>query len=110
VATSVGLRHISPYDQQISLGALTPVTTAGVVTSVTVNGNDPRVHTQTQDLVDASITAHFDVGHTEAYVTVFGRNMLNQKRMSAAFTVAGLWSFASAIEPASYGATIGFKF
>ena len=41
---------------------------------------------------------------------MFGRNMLNQKRMSAAFTVAGLWSFASAIEPPSYGATIGFKF
>lgn len=110
VATSVGLRHISPYDQQISLGALTPVTTSGVVTSVMVNGNDPRVRTQTQDLVDASITAHFDIGHTQAYVTVFGRNMLNQKRMSAAFTVAGLWSFASAIEPASYGGTIGFKF
>jgi hypothetical protein len=31
-------RHISPYDEQISLGLLTPVLTGGTVTGVIVTG------------------------------------------------------------------------
>lgn len=102
-----GLRHISPYDQQISLGPLTGNLATG---PITVNGNDPRVRTKTQDLLDASVTANFNVSGAEAYLTVFGRNLLDQRRTSAAFTVAGLWSFASAIEPATYGVTLGVRF
>ncbi|MES2301447.1 MAG: hypothetical protein V4521_05130, partial [Pseudomonadota bacterium] len=29
---------------------------------------------------------------------------------TVAFTVAGLWSFATALEPRTYGATVGVKF
>ena len=65
---------------------------------------------KTQDLLDASLTANFMLGNADAYVTVFGRNLLDQRRTSAAFTVAGLFSFASAIEPRTYGATLGVKF
>ena len=49
VVANVGLRHISPYDQQISLGPLSGNRDTG---PVIVNGNDPRVRTKTQDLVD----------------------------------------------------------
>ena len=104
---NVGLRHISPYDQQISLGPISGDLTNG---PVIVNGNDPRVRVKTQDLLDASLTANFMLGNADAYVTVFGRNLLDQRRTSAAFTVAGLFSFASAIEPRTYGATLGVKF
>lgn len=107
VVTSVGLRHISPYDQQISLGTLTGNLTTG---PVIVNGNDPRVRTDTQNLLDASITANFTLGNTDAYLTLFGRNLLDDRGTTAAFTVAGLWSFASAREPRTYGATVGMKF
>jgi iron complex outermembrane recepter protein len=111
VVANTGLRHIGPYDQQISLGPLTVNRGAGgAVTSVVVNGNDPRVRTKAQDLVDASLTFNFELSGADAYVTVFGRNLLNERLASASFTVAGLWSFASAIEPRTYGATVGFKF
>ena len=107
IVGTVGVRHISPYDQQISLGALSGDLTNG---PVIVDGNDRRVRTKTQDLLDASLTTNFTMNGAEAYVTVFGRNLLDQRRTSAAFTVAGLWSFASAIEPQTIGATIGMRF
>jgi len=107
VVTAVGLRHISPYDEQISLGALSGDLVNG---PITVNGNDPRVRTITQDLVDASITANFKLMGTDAYVRVFGRNLADIHTTTAAFTVAGLWAFGSALEPRTYGATVGVKF
>ncbi|WP_232495685.1 TonB-dependent receptor [Novosphingobium kaempferiae] len=110
VATG-GWRHISRYDEQISQASLTPtVDGSGNVTGVTVNGNDPRVRTTTQDLLDASLTVNFDLGDKEAYVRVFGRNLANEKTSTHAFTVAGLFSFGMALEPRTYGATVGVKF
>ena len=82
---------------KISLGALTGNLTNG---PVIVNGNDPRVRTTTQDLVDASLTVNFNLpSGADAYVRVFGRNLANNKTTTHAFTVAGLWSFATAREP-----------
>ncbi|WP_031341907.1 TonB-dependent receptor [Novosphingobium lindaniclasticum] len=111
VVATAGWRHISPYDEQISQASLTPVTDpSGTVTGVIVGGNDPRVRTTTQDLVDASLTVNFDIGDKEAYVRLFGRNLLNEKTTTHAFTVAGLFSFGMALEPRTYGATVGVKF
>jgi iron complex outermembrane recepter protein len=118
---NLGYRYIGQYDQQISLGPITgtlpnATVTAGVLTvtqpasPLVVNGNDPRVKSDKQGLLDASVTAKFDVSGTEAYVTLWGRNIANDRGTSAAFTVAGLWSFASAREPATFGATLGVKF
>jgi len=107
LVASTGLRHISPYDQQISLGTLTGDFNNG---PVIVNGNDPRVRTDTQNLLDASLTANFQLASTDAYLTIFGRNLLDDRGTTAAFTVAGLFSFASAREPRTYGATLGVKF
>ena len=111
VVGNVGYRYIGRYDQQISLGALTGNT--GFVSnggSVIVNGNDARVKTDKQNLLDASLTTHFKLSGANAYLTVFGRNLLDDRGTSAAFTVAGLWSFASAREPRTYGVTAGLKF
>lgn len=110
ISTNVGWRHISPYDEQLSAASLTPQMTGATVTKVIVNGNDPRVRTTTQDLVDASLTFNFDLNDTKAYIRAFGRNLLNEKTTTHAFTVAGLWSFGMALEPRTYGATIGFKY
>ncbi len=110
VVTNFSWRHISPYDEQVSSGGLTPQLTGGVVTGVLVNGNDPRVRTRTQDLLDASITANFTLNGTEAYFRLYGRNLANIKTTTHAFTVAGLWSFATALEPRTYGATVGIRF
>jgi iron complex outermembrane recepter protein len=117
VAASLSWRHISPYDQQISMAGVSGNLTTG---PIIVNGNDPRVRTKTQDLLDASLTANFTLGGTDAYFRVYGRNLANIKTTTAAFTVAqsvtaastvsSLWAFASSLEPRSYGATVGFKF
>ena len=109
VATTLGLRHIGPYDEQLSVQSLTAATINGVA-GVRVNGNDARVRTTTQDLLDASVTFNFDVSGAEAYVRVYGRNLLDERTTTHAFTVAGLWSFGMGLEPASYGATLGVKF
>ena len=111
VVATAGWRHISPYDEQISQGSLTPTLNGdGEVTEVTVGGNDPRVRTTTQDLVDASLTVNFEVGDKETYFRIFGRNLANEKTTTHAFTVAGLFSFGMANEPRTYGATFGVRF
>ncbi len=110
VVATAGIRHISPYDEQLSAASLTGIVSGGRYTSVVVNGNDPRVRTQTQDLLDASLTFNFDLGNTDAYLRVYGRNLLDSRTTTHAFTVAGLWSFGMAQEPAAYGVTVGFKF
>lgn len=107
VIANIGYRYIGAYDQQISLG---PLTAPAAPATVIVNGNDPRVRSDKQGLLDASLTTKFDLGGTQAKFTVFGRNLANDKGTTAAFTVAGLWSFASAREPRTYGATLGFEF
>ena len=107
VVVGAGVRHISPYDEQISAASLSGNLVTG---PVIVSGNDPRVRTNTQDLVDASVTVDFKLQGHDAYLRVFGRNLTNSQTTTAAFTVAGLWAFGSANEPRTYGGTIGFKF
>ena len=107
MVASVSLRHIGPYDEQISNGPISPNSTA---TDTIYLGNDPRVRTKTQDLLDASLTTDFKLGGADAYVRVFGTNLANIQTTTAAFTVAGLWAFGSSLQPRSYGATLGVKF
>ncbi len=106
-----GVRRITPYDQQISNGGLILTSTAADGTnSYKVNGNDPRVRTDTQVLADASVSLQFTMGGHKARATVFGRNLSDDRGKSQGFTVAGLWSFASAREPRTVGAQLDFEF
>jgi iron complex outermembrane receptor protein len=102
---NVSYRNIAPYDQQISLGSTTTV--GGVVV---VNGNDPRVRSDRQGLIDASASLVFDLNGNKARVTAYGRNLADDRGPVAAFTVAGLFSFASAREPRTYGLQFGYEF
>ncbi|OYQ34305.1 TonB-dependent receptor [Niveispirillum lacus] len=99
-------RYIGDYDQQISLGA-TQVDAAG---NVKVLSNDPRVRSDKQNLFDASATFNFDVGDNKGKVTLYGRNLFDDRGPNAAFTVAGLWSFSSGREPRTYGISLGYEF
>ena len=109
VVASASWRHISPYDEQLSIASLTPATVNGAA-DVIVGGNDPRVRTVTQNLVDASLTFNFDLGNADAYFRVFGRNLADVRTTTHAFTVAGLWSFGMGLEPRTFGGTVGIKF
>ena len=101
---------IAPYDQQISIGDHTDTTVGGVTTRI-VHSNDPRVRTKTQGILDASTSFTLNPhGNFRTTLTLFGRNLTNDRGTSAAFTVAGLWSFASAREPRTFGVKIGAEF
>ncbi len=75
-----------------------------------MTGNDPRVRTDRQGLVDASLSTKFDLAGTEARLTLFGRNLADDRGPTHGFTVGGPWSFGTAREPRTYGATLGVKF
>lgn len=107
INANVGFRYIGAYDQQISVGGLTGDLTNG---PVIVTGNDPRVRTDSQTLLDASLRINFEMGNSDAYVVFYGRNLLDDLGPTHGFTVGGLWSFGTAREPRTYGATLGFKY
>lgn len=107
VVANVGYRYIGAYDQQISIGGLSGDLSNG---PVIVTGNDPRVRTDNQNLLDSSLTARFELGGTEAHATLWGRNLLDDRGPTHGFTVGGLFSFGTAREPRTYGVTIGIKY
>jgi iron complex outermembrane receptor protein len=107
VHSTLGYRHIASYDQQISLGGTLPTNYVPYYVSP---GNDPRVRADPQNLLDASITADFMIHQAKAYVRLYGRNLTNDLGPASAFTVAGLFSFATAREPRTYGVTLGVDF
>jgi iron complex outermembrane receptor protein len=105
-------RYISEYDQQI---AADPATTIPLTGTVVVEQNDPRLRTDTQNLLDASISMEWALQNNDskARLTVFGRNLADDRGPQTAFTVAAfptLWAFSAAREPRTYGVQIGFEF
>jgi iron complex outermembrane recepter protein len=106
--TTLGYRYIAPYDQQIARDDAIPVPDNDGTT--VVDSNDPRVRTNVQNLLDASIGLTIPAGLGEAEFTIFGRNLADNRGTASAFTVAGLWSFATAREPRVFGGRIGYKF
>ena len=109
---SAGYRFITRYDQQIAADPATPIPAAG---TIVVARNDPRLRSDRQNLVDASVSLVFPMGQGKAKgrVSVFGRNLLDDRGTATAFTVAAyptLWGFSAAREPRIIGASFGFEF
>ena len=112
IVGNIGYRYIGAYDQQVSLGDVTviDVNPDGSV-NYEVGRNDPRVRTDKQNLLDASWRFQLNRNNgQEAWLTFWGRNLLDDRGPTHGFTVAGLWSFGTAREPRTYGVTAGFKF
>lgn len=108
VKLSGSYRYIARYDQQISRDARIPTVQTNGTT--VLDSNDPRVRTDPQSLVDASISYTIPTGSGEARISLFGRNLLDDRGAATAFTVAGLWTFATAREPRVFGVQAGYKF
>lgn len=111
-AFNIGYRYITPYDQQISNGGIVATTASadGIHHTYVIGRNDPRVRSDTQGLLDASMSLGFDLNGKKAKVTVYGRNLANDRGPTSAFTVAGLWSFATAREPRVFGGKLSYEF
>ena len=73
--------------------------------------NDLRCITKDRENLSAQIGyTHFLGGSSEVSISAFGRNLTNVRDIMSQLPVAGLFSFASAIEPRTFGIELGFKF
>jgi iron complex outermembrane receptor protein len=68
--------------------------------------NSPELENDDQHLVDASI----NYSRNAWTFSVFGRNLTDEDGYTHGYDVAGLWSYASARPPLTYGAEVVFNF
>ncbi|MCS6986494.1 MAG: TonB-dependent receptor [Sphingomonadaceae bacterium] len=72
--------------------------------------NDPRGLADARHLLDASAAVYFNLGKLRTRAAIFGRNILNDKGLSAALPVAGLFTFGTGRPLRTFGGEIGFEF
>ncbi|WP_043970749.1 TonB-dependent receptor [Novosphingobium sp. P6W] len=118
VTLSAGYRYLAAYDQQIAPdpAIYAQLLAAGPsVTPLSVPRNDPRVRSDPQNLLDLSISATFPMNEsgTNARLTAFARNVLDDRGPSFSFAVAAypnLFHYAVPREPRVFGASFGVEF
>ncbi|MBS0408583.1 MAG: TonB-dependent receptor [Proteobacteria bacterium] len=72
--------------------------------------NDPRGHAIATNLVDASLGFERPAGNGTVRVSVFGRNLLDERHLAGALAVAGLFTFGTGIPPRTWGVELGYRF
>ena len=73
--------------------------------------NDPRGRAQPRDNLDASAGLIFDLGGDRtARVSIFGRNLTDNRGLSSTLPVAGLFTFSAARPPRTWGLELGFDY
>jgi iron complex outermembrane recepter protein len=72
--------------------------------------NDPRGLIGAYGLLDAQAGLTFDAGGTQVRVSVFGRNIANERFYSAFNPVANLWANGAANLARTFGARVGVNF
>ena len=75
-----------------------------------VLSSNPVVVAPEQHLVDASISTTFNRAGTDFTLTLYGRNLTDDRGPALSQAVAGLWSLAWPKEPRTYGISLGVKF
>lgn len=111
VTANLGYRYLGRHDLRITPGVM-------VINSVNNDGtknfvvteNDPRVRQAPQHLLDASISTNVLISGVETKLTVFGRNLLDERNATQVSPVIGRFSFGYAREPRVFGASLGIKF
>jgi iron complex outermembrane receptor protein len=112
ITLSGGYRFITRYDQQVAVDSTAPIPATG---TIIVQQNDPRVRSDKQNLLDASISVLFPMNQSgaKARFSVFARNLLDDRGTATSFDVGSyptLWGFAAAREPRVFGVQAGFEF
>ncbi len=72
--------------------------------------NDPRGLTDAQNNVEASLSWSTTLANGKLSAQLWGRNLLNDKGLSSALPVAGLFTFGGVRPPRTYGIEIGYEF
>ncbi|WP_246605120.1 TonB-dependent receptor [Aquisediminimonas sediminicola] len=113
---NAGYRYLSRYDQQISADpALYPTALASAPTDIiTVAQNDPRLRSDAQNLLDASVSYVFSLDNGLNYrLTGYVRNLLDDRGTNTSFVASNFpvyWGFATAREPRVFGVQLGVDF
>ena len=100
---STQLRFQSKYQTCLSLN---PPRIPGAIR------NDDRCQTENREDLTAQLGYTFLIGSNgqELSLAVFGRNLTNNKGLSATLPVAGLFTFGTARQPRTAGVQLGLKF
>jgi iron complex outermembrane recepter protein len=72
--------------------------------------NDRRCTSSTREALDATLSYAIAMGDGEVKLSVFGRNLLDDRGISSTLPVAGLFTFAGARPPRQLGGEVSFKF
>jgi iron complex outermembrane receptor protein len=72
--------------------------------------NDPRGHAQASNTVDASLSWDHDLPTGVLRVSLFGRNITDDRGLAAALPVAGLFTFGTPRPPRTWGVELGYRF
>ena len=73
--------------------------------------NDPRGLAQARDNLDASAGLIFDLGSERtARISIFGRNLTDNRGLSSTLPVGGLFTFSAARPPRTWGLELGFDY
>lgn len=102
IGLSANFRFIDKYATSINADPI--ALAAGVVT------NDRRSISDTRETLDATLSYTLPMGNSEVKLSVYGRNLLDDRGISSVLPVAGLFTFAGARPPRQFGGEIGFKF
>ena len=68
--------------------------------------NSPELHNDAQNLIDASV--NYDYGKTR--FSLYGRNLTDEDGYMIGYDVAGIWSYAAARPPRTFGIEVTHEF
>jgi iron complex outermembrane recepter protein len=72
--------------------------------------NDSRSLAEAREVVDVAASYTINMGAAETKVTVFGRNLLDDRGLSSTLPVAGLFTFGASRPPRTFGGEVQVKF
>ncbi|QUD90520.1 TonB-dependent receptor [Phenylobacterium montanum] len=72
--------------------------------------SDPRSLAQASNIIDASLNWDHPLAAGTVRVSVFGRNLLDDRGLAGALPVAGLFTFGTPRPPLTWGVQLGYRF
>lgn len=104
-------RRVNEFSLYVGQGSVSVINTnSNGTVNYRVNEGDPRLISAPLDLVDVSISTTFPINGVETKVTVYGRNLTDERGAVSGGAPAGLWALAFTREPRTFGVSLGAKF
>jgi iron complex outermembrane recepter protein len=72
--------------------------------------NDRRCNTGTREILDVTMSYSLPIGGADAKISLFARNLLDDRGISGTLPVAGLFTFSGVRPPRQFGGELQIKF